>query len=78
MFEQITENRPSAVAALWLLHVRPTGASTRRSKEKPLAGGQASHRRQRWRNLVVSLRVIGERLARCRLSFTDYPWDRGD
>jgi hypothetical protein len=78
MFEQIPENRPSAGAALWLLHLRRTGPSTRRSKEKPLAGGQATHRSQRWRNLVVSLRVIGERLARCRLSFTDYPWNRGD
>jgi hypothetical protein len=85
MFEQMPETRPSAVAAAWLLQVRradanqaPRQTGVRRSQEKSRFSAQATHRGQRWRNLVMSLRQIGERLARCRLSFTDYPWDRGD
>jgi hypothetical protein len=83
MFEQVPENRPSAAAAAWLLQVRfadthrarrQTGVH--RSKAEHFLSRQA--RRRKWRNLVMSLRQIGERLARCRLSFADYPWHRGD
>jgi hypothetical protein len=85
MFEQIPENRPSAVAAAWLLQVHradanqaPRRTGAHRSQEEARFSGQTTHRRRRWRNLVMSIRQIGDRLARCRLSFTDYPWDRGD
>jgi hypothetical protein len=85
MSEQIPENRPSAVAAAWLLHVYHAEANhvgrlarVRRSTETSAINRQAAHRRRRLRKAAAWIHEIGEKLARWRLSFTDYPWNRGD
>jgi hypothetical protein len=65
MLESVPDNRASAAAAAWVLHMHHLKAGDR--------GRHALMRR-----LATWIRRLGEKLARWRLSFSDYPWDRDD
>jgi hypothetical protein len=83
MFEHIPENRPSAAAAARLLQLHCAEAcrsghltSARRSNTR-LFGKYKANRKRRLRKLVIWIQRIGEKLARWRLAFSDYPWEGG-